>query len=40
MTDHEDQPAEPGPADAISWLLLSCMGAAVIAGLFLLLRIP
>jgi hypothetical protein len=38
MSDHEDPPAEP--ADAISWLLLSCMCAAVIADLFLLLRIP
>lgn len=31
---------ETGPADAISWLLLGCMAVAVVAGLFLLLRIP
>jgi hypothetical protein len=41
MTELDPRPAdEPGPADAISWLLLGCMAAAVAAGLFLLLRIP
>jgi hypothetical protein len=40
MTDPEDQLADAGPADAISWLLLSCMAVAIVAGLFLLLRIP
>ena len=40
MLDQDDQMPEAGPADAISWLLLGCMAAAVIAGLFLLLRVP
>lgn len=39
MADPDDELTD-GPADAISWLLLGCMAAAVVAGLFLLLRVP
>lgn len=40
MQQPEDSRPEEGAADAISWLLLACMAVAVIAGLFILLRIP
>ena len=41
MTEQDPSPVDESvPADAISWLLLGCMAVAVVAGLFLLLRIP
>jgi hypothetical protein len=40
MHQHEDPAPEEVPADAISWLLLACMAAAVLVGLFLMVRTP
>lgn len=40
MTSGEEPGTEEVPADAISWLLLACMAAAVVVGLFLMVRTP
>ena len=40
MPQREDPQPEQVPADPISWFLLGCLAAAVVAGLFLMVRTP
>ncbi len=41
MSQHEPPPADDRvPAFAISWLVLGCMAAMIVVGLFLMVRTP